>query len=231
MVVERQAMHGEGYADRLYLPIAALARLSSPLATMYCDNIQEFISLDPRTFRRFPFIQSTVFKMSALLPFITFAALSNAREIVFPPTSGYTTDQVVLSGYNDPDISQAKFAGLNTYANLPYVHCLAGEGEEVEKFDIAVLGAPFDTVSIFSPDASDLPVCCDQVQPQGVHVVSVNDWQRGQHCALQDRGRECRSGDTGVVTAAFVLCAFVDEGESEYASKDVQVRRRSLSIM
>ncbi|KAH3966112.1 hypothetical protein HBI70_095130 [Parastagonospora nodorum] len=83
--------------------------------------------------------------MSALLPFITFAALSNAREIVFPPTSGYTTDQVVLSGYNDPDISQAKFAGLNTYANLPYVHCLAGEGEEVEKFDIAVLGAPFDT--------------------------------------------------------------------------------------
>jgi hypothetical protein len=85
-------------------------------------------------------------KMFSLLPFL---ALAGAREIVFPPTSGYTTaDQAVLgSGYNDPDISQAKFAGMNTYANLPYVHCLAREGEEVERFDIAVLGAPFDTVS------------------------------------------------------------------------------------
>lgn len=34
-----------------------------------------------------------------------------------------------------------------TYANLPYVHCLAPEGEEVEGYDIAVVGAPFDTVS------------------------------------------------------------------------------------
>jgi agmatinase len=78
-------------------------------------------------------------------------ATATAREIVFPPVSGYTTsDQVILGGYNDPDISQPKFAGLSTYANLPYVHCLAAEGEEVEKFDIAVLGAPFDTVSCAS---------------------------------------------------------------------------------
>jgi agmatinase len=75
--------------------------------------------------------------------------LANAREIVFPSTSGYHTsnDQVILGGYNDPDISQPMFAGLSTYANLPYVHCLAAEGKEVEKFDIAILGAPFDTVS------------------------------------------------------------------------------------
>jgi agmatinase len=85
--------------------------------------------------------------MFSLLSFLT---LASAREIVFPPTSGYTTDQTILgAGYNDPDISQARFAGMSTYANLPYVHCLAaeGEGEEVEKFDIAILGAPFDTVS------------------------------------------------------------------------------------
>lgn len=49
-------------------------------------------------------------------------------------------------GVISPDITQAKFEGLATYANLPYVHCLAPEGEEVEKFDIAILGAPFDTV-------------------------------------------------------------------------------------
>lgn len=76
------------------------------------------------------------------------ASLTSAREISFPPVSGYTTsDQVVLGGNYDLDISQVKFAGLNTYANLPYVHCLAKEGEEVERFDIAILGAPFDTVS------------------------------------------------------------------------------------
>lgn len=75
----------------------------------------------------------------------------SSREIVFPPTSAYgsaTADQIILGGYNDPDISHAKFGGLNTFANLPYVHCLAKEGDEVEEFDIAILGAPFDTVSM-----------------------------------------------------------------------------------
>jgi hypothetical protein len=76
-----------------------------------------------------------------------FPALSIARDIVFTSVPGYTTEQAILGGYNDIDIAQAKFAGLTTYANLPYVHCLAAEGEEVEKFDIAILGAPFDTVS------------------------------------------------------------------------------------
>lgn len=84
----------------------------------------------------------------SLLPLLTLLAIASAREISFPPVSGYTaSDQLVLGGYNDPDISQAKFAGLSTYANLPYVHCLARDGVEVEGFDIAILGAPFDTVS------------------------------------------------------------------------------------
>lgn len=47
------------------------------------------------------------------------------------------------------DISGSKFRGLSTYANLPYVHCLSAENDgEVEEYDIAILGAPFDTVSI-----------------------------------------------------------------------------------
>jgi hypothetical protein len=91
------------------------------------------------------FHDNSLTKMLFTLPFLP---LVGAREIVFPPTSGYSTDQAVLrAGYNDPDISQARFAGMSPYANLPYVHCLAGEGEEVERLDIAVLGAPFDTVS------------------------------------------------------------------------------------
>jgi len=62
-------------------------------------------------------------------------------------------DDVHEPGPDDP-LNLAKdsaFMGLMTYANIPYVHCLADEasGEEYkgEKYDIAVLGAPFDTVS------------------------------------------------------------------------------------
>ncbi|KAF2083616.1 Arginase/deacetylase [Saccharata proteae CBS 121410] len=55
---------------------------------------------------------------------------------------------------NGADISTAKFAGLTTFANLPYVHALApGGSEEVERFDIAVLGAPFDTGVTARPGA------------------------------------------------------------------------------
>lgn len=56
-----------------------------------------------------------------------FVASTPAREIVFPPVSGYSTHQAIIEGYNTPDISHSKFAGLTTYANLPYVHCLAPE--------------------------------------------------------------------------------------------------------
>lgn len=38
--------------------------------------------------------------------------------------------------------------GLTTFANLPYVFCLSDKGnEDVERFDVAFLGAGFDTVS------------------------------------------------------------------------------------
>jgi len=75
-------------------------------------------------------------------------AIVNGREISFPSLSGFSSDQAAM-GIISPDITQAKFGGLTTYANLPYVHCLAQEGEDIEKFDIAILGAPFDTVSHF----------------------------------------------------------------------------------
>lgn len=109
-----------------------------------------------------------------LTPF--FPALSHAREIVFPSVAGYTTDQTVLGGYNDFDVSQGKFAGLTTYANLPYVHCLAPDGEKVEKFDIAILGAPFDTVSGISHCAVGLRMfgMCEDDQPFNRHTLEVN---------------------------------------------------------
>lgn len=93
-------------------------------------------------------------RFSALLPLFPFLTL--AREITFPPLSGYQNQQVPVQPGSEFDatgnikndgISGAKFAGLMTFANLPYVHCLAADEQDVEKFDIAFLGAPFDTVS------------------------------------------------------------------------------------
>ncbi|KAH7395277.1 arginase family protein [Phaeosphaeria sp. MPI-PUGE-AT-0046c] len=78
-------------------------------------------------------------------------ACINAREIVFPHPYGH--EQAILDGYSGPDISYAKFAGLDTFANLQYVHCLAEKSEDIEKFDIAILGAPFDTGVTARPGA------------------------------------------------------------------------------
>nr|POE47354.1 putative agmatinase 1 [Quercus suber] len=77
------------------------------------------------------------------------AGLVAARDIIFPPIADYQ-HALGQSGStpefsSDLDISSALFSGLTTYANLPYVHCLASEGE-VERYDIAIVGAPFDTV-------------------------------------------------------------------------------------
>ena len=52
----------------------------------------------------------------------------------------------MLVGYDeDVDIITGNaFAGLTTFANLRYQNCFA---DESELYDIAILGAPFDTVS------------------------------------------------------------------------------------
>ena len=43
--------------------------------------------------------------------------------------------------------SDSEFFGLTTFANLPYVNCLKPDETEAGRYDIAILGAPFDTVS------------------------------------------------------------------------------------
>lgn len=92
--------------------------------------------------------------------------LALAREITFPPVSPLSQQQHPLSEDGDHDalgpidVSGALYGGLMTYANLPYVHCLAKDGEEVEAYDIAVLGAPFDTVGLFRFFCAWSFVCC-----------------------------------------------------------------------
>lgn len=93
-----------------------------------------------------------------LSPLATLAIASTAlgREISFPPILG--AQHPLYNSINndagaDLDLSTALYSGLTTYANLPYVHCLAADGEVLETFDIAVLGAPFDTGVTARPGA------------------------------------------------------------------------------
>lgn len=51
------------------------------------------------------------------------------------------------SDLDDVDIvTGSAFSGLTTFAHVPYSNCFV-DGDEVEGYDIAILGAPFDTVS------------------------------------------------------------------------------------
>ncbi|KUI70296.1 hypothetical protein VM1G_06067 [Cytospora mali] len=71
---------------------------------------------------------------------------------------------------DDVDIvTGSQFRGLKTFANLPYVNCFADEKEEEEeaqdqRYDIAILGAPFDTATSGRPGA--------RYGPQGIRTGS-----------------------------------------------------------
>jgi agmatinase len=82
---------------------------------------------------------------------------TQAREITFPPVaavqgqgqgqiyqSPLTQGKDVLMGFD-------KYAGLTTFANLPWTHCLSSDPSL--KYDIAFLGAPFDTGTTGRPGA------------------------------------------------------------------------------
>lgn len=90
------------------------------------------------------------FSMLAVMSLLPFIAVG--REITFPPV--LSINQAPLQwGLNTPGIPGVTnaFAGLTTFANLPFVQCLKDvENDAIEPFDIAFLGAPFDTVSIWS---------------------------------------------------------------------------------
>lgn len=86
-----------------------------------------------------------------ILSLAALAATAMARDIVFPPVSGMQEPLGAMGVTTGMDLTQAMYSGLVTYANLPYVHCLSGS--EVEPYDIAIVGAPFDTGVTARPGA------------------------------------------------------------------------------
>lgn len=77
-----------------------------------------------------------------------------AREIIFPPISAIQSrGQSILSPERKDVLAESlRYAGLSTYANLPWAHCLSEE-KDIERYDIAILGAPFDTATTARPGA------------------------------------------------------------------------------
>ena len=89
-----------------------------------------------------------------LAPVLLFSQVS-AREIVFPPVAAvheYGHSYQSPPPKEDVTLEAGAFPGLTTWANLPYVRCL-DDKEDVEKYDIAILGAPFDTGTTARPGA------------------------------------------------------------------------------
>jgi hypothetical protein len=72
-----------------------------------------------------------------------------AREITFPPIAAIQSDQFILGQHekNIDIVSGSQFSGLTTFAHIPYVNCFIDSEAESSPYDIAILGAPFDTVS------------------------------------------------------------------------------------
>lgn len=75
-----------------------------------------------------------------------------ARDISFPPLSGIERFQKLLTNDDGVDITTgSEFSGLMTFANLPYANCFATY--DIDAYDIAVMGAPFDTAVTARPGA------------------------------------------------------------------------------
>lgn len=83
---------------------------------------------------------------------ISFVPCVLGRNIIFPPVvhSGFQDTQFALADHGDIDnvdiTTGSQFHGLTTFANLPYVNCFVDSESKDQKYDIAILGAPFDTV-------------------------------------------------------------------------------------
>ncbi|KAI9738662.1 MAG: hypothetical protein M1834_008167 [Cirrosporium novae-zelandiae] len=96
------------------------------------------------------FFNFYIIETLSLLPVIT------ARNVQFPPVAAIDLTgnlQKPIDIDHGIDITTGSaFHGLATFANLPYANCF-DESRDVEKYDIAILGAPFDTAVTARPGA------------------------------------------------------------------------------
>ena len=91
------------------------------------------------------------------------AVLSGVAGWEFPPIAAVRQHPLGIDDEVDI-VSGSQFNGLKTFANLPYVNCFSDQETEAKRYDIAILGAPFDTTTTGRPGA--------RFGPSGVRVGS-----------------------------------------------------------
>ncbi|KAI1165674.1 arginase [Nemania serpens] len=112
-------------------------------------------------------------------PLLALLGASQVRAWQFPraPDSSTASAQRPLGGLPDEDVDilyGSQFSGLATYARIPYVNCLSDDDDDEEgggKYDIAILGAPFDTGVTARPGA--------RYGPLGIRVGSQGKYPDG----------------------------------------------------
>ena len=78
-------------------------------------------------------------------PFLLLPFFTDALDITFPPVSGMEGFQKVINKDGIDIVTGSEFSSLTTFANLPYANCFTAH--DMDAYDIAIMGAPFDTVS------------------------------------------------------------------------------------
>ncbi len=89
--------------------------------------------------------------------------------------------------------TDSDFFGLTTFANIPYVNCLKAAEGDGGRYDIAILGAPFDTVSGRTWSSMSCVNCAYRV----LLVDQVLDL--GQLGSVEDHS-ECLQAKLGIYT-------------------------------
>lgn len=92
--------------------------------------------------------------------FLQYLALTIIFNLVIADQRPFWIDDFSSNSHNplykfvdkDDEFSTA-FAGITTFAHLPFINCLypTYPDEAKEKFDIAIVGAPFDTSVTYRP--------------------------------------------------------------------------------
>ncbi|KAB5578358.1 arginase family protein [Coniochaeta sp. 2T2.1] len=92
--------------------------------------------------------------MKALCLFISQAVAWEFPRIALTPQHD-GQHQFSLDDDNDKIdvVTGSQFNGLKTFANLPYVNCFSDAEAKGKKYDIAIMGAPFDTSVTARPGA------------------------------------------------------------------------------
>ena len=94
--------------------------------------------------------------MLLLLALAYFHLPSQAIDVVFPPIAAvqnsYAHLQSPITKSGDVLLEVTGMSGLSTFANLPYIQCTS-DSKDLSPYDIAILGAPFDTGTTARPGA------------------------------------------------------------------------------